>query len=197
MASMDLEDWAILLRQILRQTIEDYVKLQHPTWRNKKYLHEAWLDSVDMFFDSEYRFAEIKNSEGECMNLKEFLKSITGVTRYSISELQNFVIQEAAKYWKTKESLMFFLPEQLQVEGNVYSLLHSDAAGYNIDYDKKEISLNKRDQLLAQKLLLSICFELTCYHNDIALSKDKRNQLGDGLFRLLQINDGFKEQIRT
>jgi hypothetical protein len=51
---VDEHDYKRLLRAILVHAMDDYVKLQHPKNRRKKYLREAFSSAVDMFFDSEY-----------------------------------------------------------------------------------------------------------------------------------------------
>ena len=42
----DLEDLKTLFKVIVRQAIDDYVKLMHPCWRKKKELKDAFITEV-------------------------------------------------------------------------------------------------------------------------------------------------------
>ena len=78
MIELDVKDYRLLLGHIIKQAIDDYIKLQHPKFRQKKYLHETFLDAVDMFFDPEYRFAYLKTTKKKtCLCLSSCKMSAT------------------------------------------------------------------------------------------------------------------------
>ena len=58
------EDWETLLMAILTQAMNDYVKLQHPKYRKKKYLQDAFDSAVKMLFDDTFEFMYLKNEYG-------------------------------------------------------------------------------------------------------------------------------------
>lgn len=188
----DEHDWRILLSHILRQAIEDYVKLQHPTWRKKKYLHEAWLDAVEMLFNPDYRFSQIQNDDNKDMSLNDFLQSMMQVEYVDSKKLQEYAIKQAERYWEQKQVDTLAIPDHVLVSGNVYTLLHTDTTDYSIDYDKKTIHLNREPTEINQRTLMAASLELVCFHSDISIAKIKRQELQVALFDLLKINNTFQ-----
>ena len=68
--------------------MDDYIKLQHPKNRRKKYLREAFTNAVDMFFDSEYMMLHLQNGDGSFMSLEDFLKEALNTDRIDIEKLK-------------------------------------------------------------------------------------------------------------
>ena len=99
---IDPEDYKTIIKAVLRQGMDDYVKLQHPKFRTKKYLQEAFDSSVEMFFDSTYRLLYLLNEYGEPMSLKDMMTAILEDDRVSGKNLQKHLIEEARTFWETK-----------------------------------------------------------------------------------------------
>ena len=192
MDNIDTEDGKVLLQHILRQAIDDYIKLQHPKYRRKKYLQEAFHNAIDMFFDTEYRFLHIQNDEGDDMSIEDFLRATTNGRRTEIEKLQEYVVEQANEYWDNKDLDTLTIPDTVIAYGNVYSVTHRDEPGYVVDYDKREIHTAKYPTGANQDLFLQAIVELACYHKDIRISRQKREELGHGLFSLLKVNNCFQ-----
>ena len=187
-ALMDPEDYKILLHKILAQAIEDYIKLQHPSFRDKKYLQEAFEASVDMFFDSEYRFLFLKNELGEDMSLRDMVGILIDNSSADMQKLRDYVIEEARIFWETKIMRIVYVPDSFIYDGHVYDVQHTDSEP-SIDYEKKIIVLNKKLDSESEELFLKLSIEVLCHHEGI--KKKLADKLGRALFRMLKINSCF------
>ena len=188
----DTYDWKILLNAILRQAVDDYVKLQHPKFRKKKYMQEAFDSAVDMFFDSEFRLLHLKNDDGEFMSLKEMITSILEDDRLEMDKMKEHVVNEARSFWETKLVNTIYIPESFIYDGHVYSVLHSDEEDVAIDFDLKTITLNKniKDSENQQRFVES-AVKVICHHEDLTISRVNLDKVGKGVFKMLRINSCF------
>lgn len=189
---LDVEDFKNLLLAVLRQAVDDYIRLQHPRYRQKTYLQEAFEAAVDMLFDPEYRMLYIKNDFGEDMSLKDLLRIVSGLERPRIEDLQNYVIEEALAFWREKYLRTISIPKTVFVNGHTYSIQHRESPGYEVDYANKVIYLNKKpdDSESEENLMLALC-NIISYHEEISLSKRDCRKLGKSLFLLLKVNSCF------
>ncbi len=188
----DTHDWKILLNAILRQAIDDYIKLQHPKFRKKKYLQEAFDSAVDMFFDSEFKFLHVKDPEGDFMSLKDLVSSILEDDRMEMDKIKTHVVKEARSFWETKMVNTLYIPDSLIYDGHVYSVEHSTEEDAIIDLDLKVISINKdiKDSENQQRFI-EAAVKVICYHEDIAISQKNIDKIGKGIFKMLRINSCF------
>lgn len=188
----DTYDWKVLLNAILRQAMDDYVKLQHPKFRKKKYMQEAFDSAVDMFFDSDFRLLHLKNEDGDFMSLKDMISSILEDDRLEMEKMKEHVVGEARSFWETKIINTIYIPESFVYDGHVYSVLHSDEEDAEIDFDLKTITLNKniKDSENQQRFVES-AVKVICYHEDLAISQANLNKVGKGIFKMLRINSCF------
>lgn len=190
---MDQEDWRVLLRHVLRQAIDDYIKLQHPRYRQKKYLQEAFQNAVDMFFDPDYRFGFIQNDEDTDMSLEDFLIDALDTQRVDTDKLRSYVAESAAEYWREKSMDTIFIPDMFCVEGHVYDVVHKPEGDYFFDYEAKELHINKKQESKnEQDFVLAMC-EALCYHLDLRISKRNREEISKGLYRLLKVNNALRQ----
>ena len=189
----DAHDWKILLNAILRQAIDDYVKLQHHKFRKKKYMQEAFDSAVDMFFDSEFKLLHLKNEEGDFMSLKDLISSILEDNRLEMDKMKEHVVTEARAFWETKMVNTIYIPESFIYDGHVYSVLHSeDEERPVIDFDLKTLTLNKKIQDSEnQQRFVESAVKIVCYHEDLAISQKNLDKIGNGIFKMLRINSCF------
>jgi hypothetical protein len=188
----DQYDWKILLNAVLRQAIDDYIKLQHPKFRKKKYLQEAFDSAVNMFFDSDFQFLHIKDPEGNFMSLKELASSILEDDRLDMEKIKIHVVSEARDFWETKMINTIYIPSTFIYDGHVYHVHHTDEDDTHIDLDKKIITLNKQTENSDnQQRFIETVIKLICYHEDIAISQKNIAKIGKGIFKMLRINSCF------
>ena len=133
----DSYDYKVLLNAILRQAIDDYIKLQHPKFRKKKYLQEAFDSAVDMFFDSEFKFLHVKDPEGNFLSLKDLISSILEDDRLQMDKMKNHVVNEARSFWETKMVNTLYIPDSFIYDGHVYAVHHSEEEDVSIEEKPK------------------------------------------------------------
>lgn len=194
-SDIDFEDWSLLLRNIIRQAMDDYIKLQHPKYRDKKYLQEDFQSAIDMFFDDSYRFLYIQNSDNIDMNLTELLVEAANTDKANPKKIQQWIIEQTKIYWEEKYMETINIPEILCIEGTVYNVLHKEGPEYLFDYDNRELYIDKRSNTENEKTFILAVSEAICYHLDIRISKRNREELAEGFFRTLKINNSFREVV--
>ena len=186
------EDHKRLLYAILRQAIDDYVKLQHPKFRSKKYLQEAFSSSVDLLFDSSYRMLHVKDEYGQDLSLKDLITSLMKDDRNDLTKLRNHAIEQACEFWENKFIRTLEIPRNFVCNGHVYTVHHNDEEGYLIDFCKKEIYLDKQCGSSSEEMFLTAIFQIVLKHENILLgSKEIENKIASGIFKILKVNSCF------
>lgn len=188
------EDYKTLLLAIIRQAMDDYIKLQHPKYRNKKYLQEAFDSAIGVFFDSSYRFLYLKNDEGESMSIEDLLSYFISSNKMDLETLRSHVIKEAKIFWENKLLNVIDIPESLIYDGHVYSVYHTDEDDYEIDYVAKTITINKDSSNSDnQQNFVKAAVEVMFYHEEIPMPKSKLDLLGKAFYRMIKVNSCFLE----
>lgn len=188
---IDHHDFGKLLAAIIRQALDDYIKLQHPKYRKKKYLIEAYEQAVDMFFDDDYRFLAIQNDDGDDMSLRDMVQAALKSNRVDIQKIRDHAINQAVEFWDQKQIKTIEIPESLQINGHVYRVQHHDEPGYVVDYNNKVLTLNKQPGSENEECLVAAAFEIMLYHEDIAIKKVSLKRMSKAWFRTLKINNCF------
>jgi hypothetical protein len=191
--NIDTQDYKKLLRNVLTHAMDDYVKLQHPKNRRKKYLREAFSTAVDMFFDSEYRMLHLQTGDGTFMSLKDFLGEIMANQNLDIENIKEHVIAESRSFWETKMLSTVYIPDNVVFDGHVYAILKDeDIEDPEIDFQKKTIKINPDSDNTENQENFIICLvKIILYHEDMALSQQKITSIGKGVFKLLRMNACF------
>lgn len=188
------EEYKILLLAILKQAMDDYIKLQHPRFRKKKYLQEAFDSAVSLFFDDEHRFLYLKNNEGDYMSMKDLLSYFVSDKNMDIEKLRTHLIQEGKIFWENKFLNVIDIPESFIYDGHVYSIYHADDDFPVIDYQEKTITMNKDSTNSDnQQAFVKAAVEVMLYHEEIPISKKYIDQLSKAFFRMLKVNSCFLE----
>lgn len=192
-APIDSQDLKRLMHAILKQAMDDYVKLQHPVTRKKKYMQEAFDSAVEMFFDSEYAFMYVKDEEDNLMTLKDLVYQLMGDDRVQVDKIKDHVINNARSFWENKFVNTIDIPDSLIFDGHVYSVYHTDdndEAGIN--FEKKILTLNKDISCSEnQQLFIQMCMKIICYHEEYKISGSVIDKLGNSVFKLMKMNSCF------
>ena len=184
-------DFKVLLHAILRQAMDDYIKLQHPKFRSKKYLQEAFDSALEMLFDGHFRFMYLKNDYGEEMSLKDLVTFLLSDDRGDLEKLKSHVIEEARIFWETKLVRTLYIPDSFIYDGHVYKVYHTEDPDTTLDLDEKIIHMNKQGGSESEQEFLNTAVKIMYHHEDIASNKETREKLGKALFRLLKMNSCF------
>lgn len=182
-----MNDMRKLKLAILNQSIQDYIKLQHPKYRSKKYLEESFIYSVNMFFDPCYSFLYFFNEDGEHESTLNFIRSATDTYVKNLEPMKTYLKEESIKYWKNKHMKTFKIPNYLVYNGIVYNLLMHENKNYLIDYEKNEIFLNKKADA-AECQFIYIFLEIAKKEHSLKISKKDQKTLSEEIYSFLKMN---------
>jgi len=112
-------EYNAILKAIIDNAIIDYVKLQHPNNRKKRYLQEAFVTSVSMFFDKTYILGIASKVDGTVLNLESALQIIMNGQIPSVAKAQQHVISESIEYWYEKHFQNLLIPKNITIAGKV------------------------------------------------------------------------------
>lgn len=185
------EDWETILMAILTQAMNDYVKLQHPKYRRKKYLQEAFDSAVRMLFDDTFEFMYLKNDLGDDMSLPDLLSNFISEKNMDLEKLRTHVISEAKLFWENKLLNVLEIPESFIYDGHVYDTIHTDDE-CKVDYISKSIHIDKDNSNSdTQQVFIKAAVEIMLYHEEIPIAKKNIDILAKGFFRMLKVNSCF------
>lgn len=192
-APIDKQDLKRLMHAILKQAMDDYIKLQHPITRKKKYMQEAFDSAVEMFFDSEYSFMYVKDEEDNMMSLKDLVYELMGDDRVQVDKIKDHVINSARTFWENKFINTIDIPDSLVFDGHVYSVYHTDDNDEaNIDFKNKILTVNKDSSCSEnQQQFIQMCIKIICYHEEYKISASVIDKLGNSVFKLMKMNSCF------
>lgn len=192
---IDADDWKILLTNILRNAMDDYIKLQHPLHRDKTYLQEAFETAVEMLFDDDYRMQYVQDYEDQDMSLQNLLNEVLITEDVKVEKLRDFMVLAAKEHWEHKEMNTINVPNMFVVEGHVFTVI--DKYGeYEVDYDEKELYIDLESLNVEQEFVIALC-EILCDRLDSKISKRNREDIARGLYRTLKVNGAFQEVTAT
>ena len=187
------DDYKTILMAVLTQAMNDYVKLQHPKYRKKKYLQDAFDSSVTMLFDDTFSFLYLKNEDGESMSLKDLLSYFISEKNMDLKKLRTHVIDEAKLFWENKLLNVLEVPQSFIYDGHVYDTVHSEEK-CEVNYLEKTIYINKEiNNSDIQQAFINCAVEVMLYHEEIPISKKNLQALSRGFFRMLKVNSCFLE----
>jgi len=188
---IDPEDYKTIIKAVLRQGMDDYIKLQHPKFRTKKYLQEAFDSSVEMFFNSDYRMLHLANEYGEPMSLKDMMQTILEDDRVSGKNIRNHLVKESRSFWETKLIRTLYVPDSFVYDGHVYSVFGSQEADNRVSFEEKEIYLNKDLGSDSELEFIRAAIDIIHYHEDIPTAAEGRDVIAKAIYRMLKVNSCF------
>ena len=172
---------------VLRQAMDDYVKMQHPKYRRRKYEKEAFWSARDLLWDDGC-VLHIKDEEGGAMTLRALAQAAADRENVDLDRLHTYLLEYSRTYWEQKDVKTLEIPEDVVIEGHTYRVEHADEL--EIDYDNKVLSINKKSPT-AEEDFVRAMMDLVCHHGEIRTSAKARRELGKGVYRLLRINSCF------
>lgn len=191
MIEFDQHDYQRLAVEVFRQALDDYKRLQFPSMRSRKYMHETWLEAVDMFWDPEYRLEAFTDDNKAPMDLRNFMMLASDRSNLDIEALYKYLKQESFTYWENKLAYTMSTPDVIMVCEVPYNILHSEQPSYRIDYDTRTIFVDKRQTDLGQENFITAILEIICFHEDIRMAASARKIIGAVLTRTLKRNGHF------
>lgn len=184
MTEIETEDLHKIATQIFRQAFEDYIRLQHSTMRAKKYLDEAYLSAIDMFWDQTFRFDMLDNDENKSMDLTDFLKLAADRENIDLEKLKVSLRTESRKYWRDK--MILIIPDNIIICGVPFDIVQGE---YHYSIQDRIIRTDKKvsDENFIRlfELIITIIHELTASYSTLSLAQE--------FYYILKMNNGFKE----
>jgi hypothetical protein len=186
------KDFEKIAQQILRQAMDDYIKLQHPKQRRKKYLKEAWWSANDLFFDPSFRLDNLEDDNNQSMSLTDFVQVAADRENVDLQRLRDYLTSTSKAYWAERNMRTVEIPSDVVVEGHAYAVSYNKEDAYAIDYDEKTIWLPASAHKTTQEEQFCIAvMEAVAFHTEAKMSQKARKQLAQGWFRALKVNNCF------
>lgn len=190
---IDVEDYRRVLKEVLSQAINDYIKLQHPKYRRKNFVKDAFETAVDLFFDPTFQMEHLTDEEASPLDLKGLIEQSLEIKVSDVSALQQHVIKAAKEFWEQQRWRAIFIPKMICIEGHVYDVIwNRKEESSSIDFESKCITLNAKDKYTAQKEMLQLNFVILNHIKKLGLTDTQMQSLGEAWFELLKVNDAFR-----
>lgn len=196
------DDWQIVLKMLISQIQDDFVRLQHPSRRDQVYLKEAFCSAIAALWDADYTFSEFKNEKGEDMTFRELMATRFGIAELSKDEihkidlgpLQKECINEAKEYWIDKNLNIVEVSDFLIFDGRAFSVWRTDEES-SIDYDNMIINLeNSDDERELSETFIKLSMEIAAYYRDMKIKPETIEELAKAWYELLRLNSCFRQR---
>lgn len=195
-------DWQALLKALISQIQDDFIRLQHPSRRDQTYLKEAFLSTIAALWDVDYTFTEFKNEKGEDMTFRQIMAQRFGLEELSKDEihkinlgpLQDECINEAKQYWLDKMLKVVTVPDFLIFDGRAFSVWRHEEET-KVDYENMIIYLedNLEDREM-NEIFISKTMEIAAYYRDIKIKEDVLLDFSKAWYDILRMNGCFRER---
>jgi hypothetical protein len=186
-------EYNAILKAIIDNAIIDYVKLQHPNNRKKRYLQEAFVTSVSMFFDKTYILGIASKVDGTVLNLESALQIIMNGQIPSVAKAQQHVISESIEYWYEKHFQNLLIPKNITIAGKVYFIYYEDTEVPYINREKYLLVLNKKSKLVDREFT-NLCLELILEELEIDLNSFDLANFNKLFYLFLKVNGCFAQK---
>ena len=194
------DDWQSLLKAIISQIQDDFIRLQHPSRRNQVYLKEAFCSAIAALWDADFKFAELKGEDGDDLSFREILAARFGIEnldkeeihKIDLGPLQEGCIKEAKEYWLDKTLQIVTVPDFLIFDGRAFSVWRTDEESH-IDYNEMILHVeDSKDEKEFGESFLKLVIEIISYYRDIKIKSDTIELMANGLWEVLRMNACFR-----
>lgn len=189
---VDEVDYRKLLQNLLMQAVDDYIKLQHPAYRRKTYLEEAFLSAVDMFFDAEYQFSNFKTNENTYMALKDLVSEALQTEDPDIEKFKANLIEKTKDFWHEHRAKTIYILDFVSIEGHTFETKHFEIESFEVDWDNKIIMLNKLPCFENEKTFMRAITHVALELNEMDRSYEDTLKLSGIFFNLFKTNDALR-----
>jgi hypothetical protein len=187
-------EYKAILKAIIDNGIIDYVKLQHPNNRKKRYLQEAFVTSVAMFFDKSYVLGIASKVDGTILNLESALQIVMDGQLPSVKKAQEHVISESIEYWYEKHFQNLLIPKNITIAGKVYFVFYEETETPYINKEKHLLVLNKKSKTVDREFT-NLCLNLILEELEIDLSNYDLENFNKLFYLFLKVNGCFAQKV--
>lgn len=188
-----LEDYKKLIKAVIDYSVTSYVKLQHPSNRSRKSLHEDFLTTLDIFFDEDYTFENFVDLENNLpMTTKQMISFLLGGVQASMTKTQTHIIEQSIEYWWTKHFHDMKVPSIFTIAGKVWKVKNSPHNKF-IDWDNNIIYTSVKSQG-ADRDFYRFTLLILLKECDIDIPEDKIEVFFKFFYLLLKVNNAFPKK---
>lgn len=192
--SNDKSEYKAIVKAIIDNALVDYVKLQHPNNRKKKFLQNAYINSIALLFDNSFKFDFSSQYTGDLLKLDEALAMLMDGQLASIPKTRQHVISETVEYWTEKHFQDLIIPKTVNVCGYVYFIRYLEVEKSYVDKEKFLIVLikNSKDN---DRYFVKHVLDLILYQVNIEINKSEALELQKYIYLFLKINGCFSNKL--
>lgn len=183
-------DHKILVKAVVDNSLTDYIKLQHPANRKKRYLQEAFVTSIAMFFDDSFTFNMFMNEYGKPMSLTDAIVYSNDTYKFSLKAYKENVLEETREYWWAKHFRNIRIPNDISINAQMYFIKYNKEKAREIDNKNYLIYLDKADRMSDRHFIHS-CLLIMLDSNKIVLEDEDIDKLSKTLYLFIKMNGGF------
>lgn len=194
-------EWQSLLKAVISQVMDDYIRLQHPSRRDQHYLKEAFCSAIACLWDEDYEIEwPQEDKEPVKLSFKEILASRFGIEELSQQEIhkinlgliQEECIREAKAYWLDKQLEVVTIPDFLIFDGRAFSIWRTDEES-KIDYENAIIYIeDTNDSRELNQSFIRLTMELAAYYRGLKIKDELLDEFSDAWYELLRMNSCFR-----
>jgi hypothetical protein len=182
-------DYKELVKAVINNAVTDYTKLQHPLNRNKKYLKEGFLSSIQMFFNEDFRFHAFTSFEtNEHLTIKDLLGIMMGSTDIQFEKTQEYIVNESIEYWWSKNFHDIKIPSKTIIYGKVWFISNSQKP--YVDFDKNKIYLPIK-KTNSDRVFFELVLSIILREANINLTEEDFKALHKVFYLFLKVNNAF------
>ena len=184
------DDYEKLLKIVLDAALVDFVKLQHPKNRNKKYLEEALDTSVELFFDPDFRFEYFFDQAypDNKYSLKDALIKLLKTRNISMEKVKQHVVNESVSYWWEKNFHDIKIPNKVNLAGKVFYIVNSKQEKIDLDNNKLYFASKK---IGADRVFFKLCLKVLIEESELDFTDDQLELFYKYFYLFLKMNDAF------
>jgi hypothetical protein len=188
------EDYKRLIKAVFDSSLIDYIKLQHSNNRDKKFLQQSFINTVDMFFDEDYRFKHFQDLETQTKDLSflELMKIYLESNKMDKNRIHEYISKESMSYWWEKNFHNLQVPETITIAGIVWTIKNSPANCF-IDHENKRIYCPV-NAVESDRIFFKLCLQQICNSAEIHLSETDFDKLFKLFYLFLKINAPFTQR---
>jgi len=195
-------DWEMLLKGLIQQVMDDYIRLQHPSKRTFTYLKEAFCAAISCLWDEDYiiSWPSTETKENMDISFKEILAQRFGIYNLNEAEInkinmgiiQDECIQEAKNYWINKQLSVVQIPDFFIFDGRAFSIWKTEEES-SVDYESMIIYIeNLEDEREFNQTFIKLCMEIAAYYRDLKIKPEQIEEFSNAWYEILRMNGCFR-----
>ena len=184
------EDYKKLIKAVMDYSVTSYVKLQHPSNRKTKSLHQDFLITLDLFYDENYSFENFLHPDHhKKMNTKDMITFLLDGVIASMDATRKHIVTQAVDYWWDKNFHDIPVPEIITLAGKVWKVKNSPKNVF-IDHENLRIYIPTKAKY-SDRTFFKFVLEILLAESEIELTEVEFEKFHKLFYLLLKVNNAF------